>query len=96
MLNQSDVSMPGVHHRLIAGSHCQSRCNLTEAERAEARGWGERYSRVAMLLDQERAGVWVEVGPEQVQTVLDADKQACGRGSAALRHTRREQIRLGS
>ncbi len=50
--------------------------NLAEAELAEAlgRGWGERDSRVSMLLQQERAGIRIEVEPAQVQAVLDADK----------------------
>ena len=50
--------------------------NLAEAELAEAvaRGWGERDSRVSMVLQQERAGVRIEVEPEQVQAVLDADE----------------------
>lgn len=50
--------------------------NLAEAELTEAlaRGWGDRDSRVSMLLQLERAGVRIEVDPEQVQAVLDADK----------------------
>ncbi len=50
--------------------------NLAEAELAEAvaRGWGERDSRVSMVLQQERAGVRIEVDPAEVQAVLDADE----------------------
>ncbi len=49
--------------------------DLTRAELAEAlnRGWGERDSRVAMLLQQERAGVDIEVDGARLQEVLDRD-----------------------
>jgi 3-hydroxyisobutyrate dehydrogenase-like beta-hydroxyacid dehydrogenase len=47
--------------------------NLTLEELTEAlnRGWGERDSRVAMLLQEERAGVEVRVPPEQLRGVID-------------------------
>jgi 3-hydroxyisobutyrate dehydrogenase-like beta-hydroxyacid dehydrogenase len=50
--------------------------NLTYAELTEAlnRGWGQRDSRVAMLLQEERAGVEVQVPPEHIQAVLDSDR----------------------
>ena len=50
--------------------------NLTLAELTEAlnRGWGQRDSRVAMLLQEERAGVDVHVPPENIQEVLDRDR----------------------
>ncbi len=49
--------------------------NLTLAEMSEAlgRGWGNRDSRVAMLLQQERAGIDLAVDPEDVQSVIEAD-----------------------
>ena len=49
--------------------------DLTRAELAEAlnRGWGERDSRVALLLQQERAGVDIEVDNARLQDVLDRD-----------------------
>jgi hypothetical protein len=34
------------------------------------RGWSERDSRVAMLLQEERAGVEIKVAPERIQEVL--------------------------
>lgn len=40
------------------------------------RGWGERDSRAAMLLQQERAGVQIAVDPKEVQDVLERDGQA--------------------
>jgi 3-hydroxyisobutyrate dehydrogenase len=50
--------------------------NLTYAELTEAlnRGWGQRDSRVAMLLQEERAGVEVHVPREQIQQVLDRER----------------------
>jgi 3-hydroxyisobutyrate dehydrogenase len=50
--------------------------NLTYAELTEAlnRGWGQRDSRVAMLLQEERAGVEVRVPPENVKEILDSDR----------------------
>ena len=50
--------------------------NLTYAELTEAlnRGWGQRDSRVAMLLQEERAGVEVQVPPERIREVLDRDR----------------------
>jgi 3-hydroxyisobutyrate dehydrogenase len=48
--------------------------NLTFEEMTEAlnRGWGERDSRVAMLLQVERAGVAIKVPKEQIRAVLAA------------------------
>ena len=50
--------------------------NLTYAELTEAlnRGWGQRDSRVAMLLQEERAGIDVHVPPEKIQEILDQDR----------------------
>ena len=49
--------------------------NLALEELAEAveRGWGERDSRVAMLLQEERAGVDIKVSPDRIQAVLRED-----------------------
>ncbi len=49
--------------------------NLTYAELTEAlnRGWGQRDSRVAMLLQEERAGIDVQVPQEKIQEILDSD-----------------------
>lgn len=50
--------------------------NLALAELTEAlnRGWGQRDSRVAMLLQEERAGIDVRVPPEKIQEILDSDR----------------------
>src|SRR5882724_2586602 len=49
--------------------------NLTLEEMTEAlnRGWGPRDSRVAMLLQEERAGVHIAVPPEKIREVLEQD-----------------------
>jgi 3-hydroxyisobutyrate dehydrogenase len=47
---------------------------LEELTEALNRGWGERDSRVAMLLQQERAGVQIGVDPERIRAVLDQDR----------------------
>jgi 3-hydroxyisobutyrate dehydrogenase len=48
--------------------------NLTREEMTEAlnRGWGDRDSRVAMLLQEERAGIEpIKVSPEEIAAVLN-------------------------
>lgn len=52
--------------------------NLALAEMTEAinRGWGHRDSRVAMLLQEERAGVEVRVEEETLKRALDAERGA--------------------
>jgi 3-hydroxyisobutyrate dehydrogenase len=52
-------------------------CNLALAEMTEAmgRGWAGRDSRVAMLLEQERAGVEIAVEPERLKAALAAAKK---------------------
>lgn len=51
--------------------------DLTRSEMAEAvnRGWGERDSRAAMLLQLERAGVEIEVDAARIRAVLEADEE---------------------
>ena len=46
---------------------------LEELTEAVSRGWGERDSRVAMLLQEERAGVQIKVPQEKLQAVLRED-----------------------
>jgi 3-hydroxyisobutyrate dehydrogenase len=50
--------------------------NLVLEEMTETlnRGWGNRDSRVTMVLQQERAGVTIACDPDAVQAVLDSDK----------------------
>ena len=51
--------------------------NLTLEELTEAlnRGWAERDSRVAMLLQEERAGVEIKVPESAIKDVLDAERK---------------------
>lgn len=46
---------------------------LAELTEALNRGWGDRDSRVAMLLQQERAGVEIKVNPEELRNALDIE-----------------------
>ena len=46
---------------------------LEELTEAVNRGWSERDSRVAMLLQEERAGVDIKVAPERIREVLQQD-----------------------
>jgi 3-hydroxyisobutyrate dehydrogenase len=46
---------------------------LDELTTALNRGWGERDSRAAMLLQQERAGVQIAVDPERIREVLQRE-----------------------
>ena len=47
---------------------------LDELTTALNRGWGERDSRAAMLLQQERAGVHIAVDPERLRAAVERDK----------------------
>ena len=49
---------------------------LDELTTALNRGWGERDSRAAMLLQQERAGVHIAVDPERLRDALERDAKA--------------------
>ena len=51
---------------------------LGELSEALARGWGERDSRVAMLLQEERAGVSIAVDPARLRRALESDGRAKG------------------
>ncbi len=44
---------------------------LEELTEALNRGWGERDSRVAMLLQEERAGVEIQVDDEQLRAIME-------------------------
>ena len=54
--------------------------NLALEEMTEAlnRGWGHRDSRSMMLLQQERAGVEIQVDPARIKSVLDTEKAKQG------------------
>jgi len=46
---------------------------LDELTVALNRGWGERDSRVAMLLQEERAGVQIAVDADRIREALQRD-----------------------
>jgi 3-hydroxyisobutyrate dehydrogenase len=46
---------------------------LEELTEAMSRGWSERDSRVAMLLQEERAGVKIAVPADQIKEILERD-----------------------
>ena len=48
---------------------------LEELTEARARGWDHRDSRVAMLLQEERAGLDIKVDPEAIKEVIEKDGQ---------------------
>jgi 3-hydroxyisobutyrate dehydrogenase len=48
---------------------------LDELTAALNRGWGERDSRAAMLLQEERAGVEIAVDPDRIREVLQRDEK---------------------
>ena len=52
--------------------------NMTLEEMTEAfnRGWAGRDSRVAMLLQEERAGVDIHVSRDKIQEILDSEREA--------------------
>ena len=52
--------------------------NLALMEMTEAvnRGWGNRDSRVAMLLQEERAGVEVRVDEDVLSALLESEKNS--------------------
>jgi 3-hydroxyisobutyrate dehydrogenase len=49
---------------------------LDELTQALNRGWGQRDSRVAMLLQQERAGVEIAVDQERIREALNRDRDS--------------------
>jgi len=49
---------------------------LDELTQALNRGWGERDSRVAMLLQEERAGVNIAVDQSRIREVQDRDRDS--------------------
>lgn len=55
--------------------------NITLEEMTEAlnRGWGERDSRVTMLLQEERAGVEIRVAEDAIRQVLELEKSGAGK-----------------
>jgi 3-hydroxyisobutyrate dehydrogenase len=73
-LAHKDVSLAAELGRELEVPMPMAELALEELTTALNRGWGERDSRVAMLLQEERAGVQVAVEPERIRAVLNEDK----------------------
>jgi 3-hydroxyisobutyrate dehydrogenase len=73
-LAHKDVSLAAELGRELEVPMPMAELALRELAEALKRGWGERDSRVAMLLQQERAGVQIAVEPERIRAVLDQDR----------------------
>jgi 3-hydroxyisobutyrate dehydrogenase-like beta-hydroxyacid dehydrogenase len=72
-LAQKDVSLATALARELNVPMRLSNLALEELTEAVNRGWSERDSRVAMLLQEERAGVQIKVSPDRIQEVLRTD-----------------------
>ncbi len=72
-LAHKDVSLAAELGRQLKVPMPMAELALEELTAAVNRGWGERDSRVAMLLQQERAGVQVAVEPERIRAVFEKD-----------------------
>jgi 3-hydroxyisobutyrate dehydrogenase len=69
-LAHKDVSLATALGREMGVPMRLSELTLADMTEALGRGWGERDSRVAMLLQEERANVHIEVAPDDVQAEL--------------------------
>lgn len=72
-LAHKDVSLAAELGRELKVPMPMAELALEELTAAVNRGWGERDSRVAMLLQQERAGVQVAVEPERIRAAFKKD-----------------------
>jgi 3-hydroxyisobutyrate dehydrogenase len=72
-LAHKDVSLATALGREVGVPMRVAHLVLEEMTEALNRGWAGRDSRVAMLLQQERAGVTISVPPDKIAEVLDKD-----------------------
>jgi len=70
-LSHKDVSLAVALGRELGVPMRMANLVLEELTEAMNRGWSERDSRVAMLLQEERAGVKIAVEPEKIREVLE-------------------------
>jgi 3-hydroxyisobutyrate dehydrogenase len=75
-LAHKDVTLATALGREVSVPMPMANLALDELAEALSRGWGERDSRVAMLLQEERAGVNIAVGQERIREVLERDRDA--------------------
>jgi 3-hydroxyisobutyrate dehydrogenase len=72
-LAHKDVSLATALGRELNVPMPMANLALDELTVALNRGWGERDSRAAMLLQEERAGVQIAVDPERIREALQRD-----------------------
>ncbi|MGH7314667.1 MAG: NAD(P)-dependent oxidoreductase [Candidatus Rokuibacteriota bacterium] len=72
-LSHKDVSLAVALGRELGVPMRLANLALEELTEAINRGWSERDSRVAMLLQEERAGVKIAVPVEQIKEVMEKD-----------------------
>ncbi len=72
-LSHKDVSLAVGLAREVGVPMRMANLVLEELTEAMNRGWEGRDSRVAMLLQEERAGVKIAVPLDQIKEVLDND-----------------------
>jgi 3-hydroxyisobutyrate dehydrogenase len=72
-LAHKDVSLATALGRELSVPMRAANLALEEMTEAMNRGWAERDSRVAMLLQEERAGVAIKVDPDRIQAILARD-----------------------
>jgi 3-hydroxyisobutyrate dehydrogenase len=73
-LAHKDVSLATALARELGVPMRLAALTLEELTEALRRGWGDRDSRVAMLLQEERADVRIAVPPEQIREALERDE----------------------
>jgi len=73
-LAHKDVALATALGRELGVPMRLAHLTLEEMTEALGRGWGQRDSRVAMLLQEERAGVKIAVEPARAQAALEKDK----------------------
>lgn len=76
-LAHKDVSLATALGRELNVPMPMANLALDELTVALNRGWGERDSRAAMLLQEERAGVQIAVDPERIREALQRDPKKC-------------------
>jgi len=77
-LAHKDVTLAAALARELEVPMPMAELALRELSEALERGWGDRDSRVAMLLQEERAGVSIAVDPVLLQRAVESDGRAKG------------------
>jgi 3-hydroxyisobutyrate dehydrogenase len=75
-LAHKDVSLATALGRELGVPMRLAHLTLEEMTEALGRGWGQRDSRVAMLLQEERAGVKIAVEPARAQAALEKESKS--------------------